>query len=144
MLEGSGRCTYEREDLIQLRRLRKGSQVFMDSFLFFSLFYFSFLWFWIWIFVGSFAFTSVVFGSILMPPLSFQAQHCFALDYLPSFHAHSLPPPSYQYPLLCSNISSTIRGHAWPRLTYIHAHLQAHPSFSLSLLELPLRPPPTR
>ena len=52
---------------------------------------------------------------------------------------HITPPPSPP-----PYIFSTMRGHAWPRLTCIHAHLQAHLSFSLSLLELPLRPPCTR
>ena len=51
-------------------------------------------------------------------------------------------PPSQLLSLrtpVCRNSPSTRR----PRLTYIHTHLQAHLSFSLSLLELPLRPPCT-
>ena len=54
-------------------------------------------------------------GSILMPPLSFQAQHCFVLD-LPSFHAHSPPLP----------ISTVM-------LQYIQHHTASSPPYTLSL-----------
>ena len=96
----------------------------MDSFLFFSLFYFSwlsFLWSGCGIFVGSIAFTSVVFGSILMPPFSFQAQHGFVLDYLPSFHAHSPPLLPISTVML-----QYIQHHAWPRIATFYPHQGLH------------------
>ena len=96
----------------------------MDSFLFFSLFYFSwlsFLWSGCGIFVGSITFTSVVFGSILMPPFSFQAQHGFVLDYLPSFHAHSPPLLPISTVML-----QYIQHHAWPRIATFYPHQGLH------------------
>ena len=109
----------------------------MDSFLFFSLFYFSwlsFLWFGCGIFVGSFAFASVVFGSILMPPFSFQAQHCFVLDYLPYFHAHSPP-----FLPISTVMLQYIQHHAWLCMatSYLHQGLHLHhPILSLSMVLL--------
>ena len=81
-----------------------------------------FLWFGYGIFIGSFVFTSVVFISTLTPPLSFQAQYCHVLDYLPSFHAHN--PPSSIY----------IQHHARPCMatSYLHPRPSSSPPLFLS------------
>ena len=62
-----------------------------------------------------------------MPPLSFQAQHCSVLDYLPSFHAHSpLPLQIYLAPCVA------MHGHVLPTSTPIFkpTSLSLFPSWS--------------